>query len=180
MYLKSILLCSLSALALVHSQDLIPRCRELGYHEYAAQLEQHPDLVASYYARSDSIVWVVSDTVVVAALGNNTNSKRALTVAQLASQSSHLAPTPYKKRQQQLALSNAETMFMFLDDPVYVNLGPGQPARFVKSFAGTDSQSQANYQIASGLGSVISQTKGPFKFDRGVIYEVEGFGLSLP
>jgi hypothetical protein len=180
MYLKSILLCSTLSLAVVHCQDIISRCRELGYNGYANLLEQQPDLLASYKARADSTVWVVSDAVVAAALGNNTNQKRAVSVAQLASQSSHLAPTPYTKRQMQLASSNAETMFIYLDDPQYVNLGPGQPGRMVKSFTGTDSQSEATYQIASGLGSVISQTRGPFKFDRGVIYEVEGFKFSSP
>lgn len=174
MNLKSILLLSAALAASVLAQDdVVSRCRKLGYTEFAKQLELYPQLLNSIKKRSDTVVWAVPNAMVLRKFGNGTIHKRS--AADASSQASHQPPTPYRRKRQlsRLPASNAETLFTFLEDPTFVNLGPGQPGRLVSSYVGTSSPAEASVKIASGLGQSNQQTGGPFKFDKGIIYIVD-------
>ena len=183
---KSILALSVFAASVLAQDDVVSRCRSLGFTEFANQLELAPQLVAGINRRSDSTVWAVPNAMVLRQLGNSTSVRKRATPSEMSSQANHNPPTPAaglrrKKRQQgQLAPSNPLTLYTFLEDPAFVNLGPQQPGRLVSSFTGASNPAEASLTVASGLGRSTRQISGPFKFDKGVIYEVEEFVASPP
>jgi len=180
MNLKSILSLSAAFAASVLAQDdVVSRCRTLGFTEFANELELYPQLVDSINERSDTTVWAVPNAMVLRKFGNSTIHKRS--AADISSHANHQPPTPYRRKRQlsRLPASNAETLFTYLEDPAFVNLGPGQPGRLVSSYVGSSSPAEAKVKLASGLGRSNRQTSGPFKFDKGIIYGVDDF-FTLP
>lgn len=77
--------------------------------------------------------------------------------------------------------ANFETIYTFLDDPGYINLGDCQEARFVKNYAAPADGGAcvATIEVTTGLGIVQNTLRGPFRFQNGVIYEVTNF-FTLP
>lgn len=68
----------------------------------------------------------------------------------------------------QLLPSNFQVIQTLQRDPEFVNLGPGQGARFVTFYAGSDT---AQLQIITGKGVVVNITEETkIRFDRGVIH----------
>lgn len=156
-----------------YAQDVISRCRHLGFNAYADQLELYPEIVKRINKRGDTAIWAVSDHEVWAKFGNNTKiHKRA--ASDMANSATAKAPPPTKKRHQNAA-NYAETLYSYLEDPAFVNLGAGQPGRLVSKYAGSlKSHHEATFHVSSGLGAVTKQISGPFEFDKGVIFEVAG------
>jgi hypothetical protein len=172
MYLRSFFL-PLAFFALVHAQDdIISRCRDLGFNEFAEALENNPDFVARINERSDTTVHVVSDKVIHHRFGNHTKLHKRQDSTALSAQAAHEPPGPAAKKRQSLTASNARTLYQYLENPAFVNLGKNQPGRLVQSFVGSNSPDEATLQFASGLGATTGQLSGPFKFDKGVILEV--------
>ena len=181
MNLKSILrLSAVFAASVLAQDDVVSRCRALGFTEFANQLELAPQLVARINSRSDSTVWAVPNDKVLLQLGNSSSIHKRATPSEMSSQANHNPPTPAaglrrrRKRQQgQLTPSNPLTLYTYLEDPAFVNLGAQQPGRLVSRFAGSSSAAEANLVVASGPGRSTRQISGPFKFDKGVIYGAE-------
>jgi hypothetical protein len=170
MQLKYLLLSSLLAIANAQKEnDVVSRCREVGFHKFAEALEDNPAFVASINARSDTTVWAVPDEVIEQQFGNNTKLHKRQSTTALAGQAVHKPPGPAARKR--ASGTNAETLYQYLEDPAFVNLGPGQPGRLVQTYVGTDS---ASFQIASGGGATTAQLNGPFVFDKGVIIGVVG------
>lgn len=169
------LFVSLSCLVmpLVAGQSLLQVLDARGYTEYANRLRANPDLLAKLVGRNDLAVWAVPN----ANVRPQHRLVRRQDNAAIGDSISHYGkpPTPAKRKRQAGSNppSNFQTLRTFLEDPAFVNLGPGQPARVVSSYTdprpGSD---QANIQITSGLGAVVNQIAGPFKFDNGMIYAV--------
>ncbi|KAF8533138.1 hypothetical protein BDD12DRAFT_948680 [Trichophaea hybrida] len=174
---KGILLLSFLALAQAH--DVISRCREVGFHAFADQLELHTELVNRINKRGDTAIWAVPDEEVWTTFGNNTKIRKRQSASTFSAQSTFKKPPPNEKRNL-IDATYGETLYTYLEDPAFVNLGKGQPGRLVSKYAGSSSSlEEATFQISSGLGKVTSQTCGPFLFDKGVIFGVTGF-FTLP
>jgi hypothetical protein len=164
------LFVSLSSLVpLVVGQPLLQVLDNRGFTEYADSLRAMPALLARLKGRNDLAVWAVPN-------GHQRLVRRQDDAAISDSISHYGKPPTAAKRKRQAGgnpASNFQTLRTFLEDPAFVNLGPDQPARIVSSYTdprpGSD---QANIQISSGLGAVVNQIAGPFKFDNGMIYAV--------
>jgi hypothetical protein len=169
---KGILLLSFLALAQAH--DVISRCREVGFHAFADQLELHTELVNRINKRGDTAIWAVPDEEVWATFGNNTKIRKRQSASTFSGQATAKKPPPNQKRNL-IDATYGETLYTYLEDPAFVNLGKGQPSHLVSKYAGSSSSlEEATFQISSGLGKVTSQTCGPFSFDKGVIFGVTG------
>ncbi|KAI5784298.1 hypothetical protein FPQ18DRAFT_354150 [Pyronema domesticum] len=180
MRFSQLFVLSLASLISAHT-DIISRCREVGFNKFADQLEMFPDIVKRINERSDTRVWAVPDHQVIAAMGNNTkiHKRSANTVS---SQLNHDPPSPSMRRRtgsKNMPDSNLQILYLYLEDPGLVNLGPGQPGRFISKFTGSVGNTEATYSVSSGMGATTSQNKGPYKFDKGVIYGVEDW-FTLP
>ncbi|KAF8249490.1 hypothetical protein K440DRAFT_620854 [Wilcoxina mikolae CBS 423.85] len=180
MNLKPFLFLFLSFLSLTHAHDVITRCHDLGFKAYALQLSLRPDLLKRINSRGDTAIWAAPDAAVQALFGNNTKlQKRQSSAATLSSTATAKAPPPNAKRHE-ITASYGETLYTYLDDPTFVNLGRGQPGRVVSKYLGNSSSlSDATFEILSGMGAVTKQISGPFAFDKGVIFGVDGF-FTLP
>ncbi|KAF8544750.1 hypothetical protein BDD12DRAFT_872484 [Trichophaea hybrida] len=154
MQLKYLLLSSLLAIANAQKKnDVISRCREVGFHKFAEALEDNPAFVASINARSDTTVWAVPDEVIEQQFGNNTKLHKRQSTTALAGQAVHKPPGPAARKR--ASGTNAETLYQYLEDPAFVNLG------------------------CQWGGATTAQLNGPFVFDKGVIIGVVGF-FTLP
>lgn len=173
MKLLSVLLLLYSLLVaprLVLSQELLTRLNELGLNNFATMLStQDPDLVAEISVRIDVTVWAPS------------NAQVAETVVGPRIQVTKLPPDPEPSKRQvgegpvDSPDTNYETIFTFLDNPEFINLGPRQPARFTKNQAAplsTGADTTSRIEVVSGLGDSRYTIRGPYKFKNGVIYEV--------
>ncbi|KAI5846654.1 FAS1 domain-containing protein [Tricharina praecox] len=170
------------SLPLVYGQPLIDVLVTRGFTEYAANLQAYPALLARLQDRNDITVWAVPNKYVTSP-DSATSSPRLVrrqSEVEVSASISHDGKPPTSGISKRQAGGNAASNFMtlrtFLEDPTFVNLGPGQPGRYVRSY--TDSppgSDQANIQITTGLGTVITQFSGPFKYDKGLIYGVTNF-----
>ena len=165
------------SLPVIYGQPLIDVLIDRGYDEYAANLKAYPALLARLKGRNDITVWAVPNKHVTPFSGSKPHLFRRQSDSELGVSISHYEPPPglvqKKKRHAGNAPSNFQTLITFLEDPTFVNLGPGQPGRVVSSYTdpphGSD---QANIQVTSGLGAVVNQISGPYKFNCGLIYGV--------
>ena len=164
---------------LVLSQDLLTRLNELGLDGFATMMAtQYPDLVAEIATRIDITAWAPSNDRVAERLARTRIVKRS---SGGGGSITKLKPDP-EKRKRQVGESptgfpdtNFETIYTFVDDPEFVNLGPRQPVRFTKNQAapvGTGVDAISQIEVVSGLGDTQFTIRGPFKFLNGVIYEV--------
>lgn len=152
----------------------------------------NPDLVQRISHSQDVTVWAPGNAKVAAWLA--ANRKRDSNSAGGPSQTTKTRPEPQdakypsdRKRQAGEGPpgypdSNFETVYTFLNDSQYVNLGPDQVLRYVKNYGAPPdggATSASPQELTSGLGAVHSTLRGPYKFRNGVIYEVNDFN-TLP
>jgi len=180
MKLQTILLCALPLVA--HGKNLFTVLREQGFNRYAAELEQNPMAYQRFTSRSDVLIWAPIDQ---AYTDDSPANKKTLAVRQTAQQNAQIGmsacrgkPPPEPRKRQASGgepSSNMETLITFLEDPAFVNLGPGEPARVVQDAASAPGVSNNNAirRVKSGGGTVSNQVSGPFKYDFGMIYGVD-------
>jgi hypothetical protein len=68
--------------------------------------------------------------------------------------------------------SNFRVRRTFLNDPTFINLGPGVLASIVTNFAESDS-GIAVMQAMTGFGKKVTFSNVPIKFEGGVFYEID-------
>ncbi|KAF8536876.1 hypothetical protein BDD12DRAFT_888887 [Trichophaea hybrida] len=170
-------------------QGVIEVLNANGLNAFAAELSTYPDLIAQILGRNDVTVFAPTNAAIeglppTKTYKNHTLSRRQTTDPNAeASTSAQLGKQPpkpdtvTKKRQisgaVDLPISNYMTIYSFLENPQFVNLGVNQPARFISNEAARpDGQGLAFLEVVTGNGDVVSQVQGPFKFNRGIIYGV--------
>ncbi|KAF8244535.1 hypothetical protein K440DRAFT_558713 [Wilcoxina mikolae CBS 423.85] len=166
-------------------QGVIEVLNANGLNAFAAELSTYPDLIAQILGRNDVTVFAPTNTAIQGLPPTQTNKNHTISRRQTdpnaeASTSAQLGkqpPKPDQKRQisgtVDLPISNYMTIYSFLENPQFVNLGVDQPARFISNEAArTDGQGLAFLEVVTGNGNVVSQVEGPFKFNRGIIYGV--------
>jgi uncharacterized surface protein with fasciclin (FAS1) repeats len=192
--MRSLQLLAASSLFLspVLSQDLLERLDALGLGGFSGMMATDPTFVQTIGERNDITVWAPSNAVVEARLAATTKRQQNVTHgADISAQVDHERPPedegmPGKRQVDEEPVgypdTNFHTIITFLDDPNYVNLGPGEQARFVRNFGAPSDggvDSTPHIEVVTGLGNTQTSIRGPFKFTNGVIYEVNEF-FTLP
>lgn len=167
----------------VFSQDLQARLNELGLYGFAQSMAgDSPELLALIGRRNDITVWAPGNDVLARLSGVKKRSHFSRNSAQV--DHSPEPPTNLLPSKRQLRPdlgypdTNFQTIFTFLTDPAFVNLGPNQPARFTKNYGVAldgGATTAPSVEIVTGLGNTQFTVRGPFKFANGVIYEVNDF-----
>lgn len=174
--------------ALASGQTLVTVLEDNGFSEYAALIRGDPSVEAA----SDLIVYAPTDAALVA--NNETLTRRATAEdlkkirARFASVN-RSAPGPRAPprrpppagngtrlvRRRDELIPSGSAFVTLLDDPEFVNLGPGVNQSIVEKRAVTSELPV----IFSGLGATVKVTGDDIPFDKGVIRPTNGL-LTLP
>jgi len=158
---------------LVSGQDMFDVLNQNGLTSFASDLQRDTALIAKVNQRNDITIYAPTNLAMATApnSGNHKLRKRA-NEASNSYHISHFGPPPYpmtKRHNSAIRESGLLTLATFLEDPAHVNLGQGQPGRAVQS------GQEGSIEISSGMGAIARQVAGPFPFDGGNIYAVDGY-----
>ncbi|RYP69884.1 hypothetical protein DL771_005827 [Monosporascus sp. 5C6A] len=171
-------LCADSAVA----QSLETALEENGFTEYAALLQGDPLLQAGpnilVYAPTNAALTRNNDTAAVTRRQNRGDRRQASCqnkAVNLGAAPPGRPPVKRDNRVRQVVVSPGSAFQTLLDDPEYVNLGPGRNQTIVEKSAASASLPL----VFSGLGQSVSVTGLDIPFDQGVIRPIDG-DLALP
>ncbi|KAH6649315.1 FAS1 domain-containing protein [Chaetomium tenue] len=161
--------------ALASGQSLISVLENNGFSEYAALIRGDPSVEAA----SDLIVYAPTDAALVA--NNGTTSKKIRARFTNVNRSAPRPRQPPKRsppagngtrlvRNRDELVPPGSAFVTLLDDPEFVNLGPGVNQSLVEKRA----VSSELPVVFSGLGETIRVTGDDIPFDRGVIRPTNG------
>lgn len=171
-------------LPLTYAQDALTVLRLNGLTAHADAIEADPALVAIINGRDDIQIFAPPNSVYEALESSSPGGPQRRETnrnPQTNGQTGKKRPAPRRKRQDvtPFPASNFDELISVIDEqwPEYCNLGPGQPQRFVTNAAGSPGPAGtlSGLQITTGGGNVVDATGGPFKYDKGIIYVVEGY-----
>lgn len=162
-----------STAVLSRSSSLLDVLRKEGFTEFASLLEG-PDGFDVANAGPDLIVYAPTNAAFAGIAASNCTSRLVRRDdVKKASGKQHVAKSRFggdKRRATITTVPGAEALMTLLDDPTYVNLGPGQNSSIVQK----NVPNAGLPTVLTGGGAVVKVTALDIKFDGGVIRPISG------